>query len=500
MKGRWFYKILILVLAVGCLDFFWVEDAFAIPHFARNFNKRCSVCHAAVPKLNALGERFRLNGYQFPGTIDDTPLWYQDTPPLSGMFHGMYMNMTMENNTSMPMNGILPGDELTISEFQGQAFELFAGGTLGSHLSYFAFLEFEQGGALEDGNWVTERDFAFKQLFGMYNNVLGGNTGSMNLKFGLFEMEIPFSALRALGAHHATPYLVYSVDPLSGGHHGGTGFRFDSPQTGIAMSGILSSGFQYELGLVNGTNASFDTNDKQDVYLRLAQHIGDQRIGAFYYKGKSNLGSTVAQSNTDFFRVGLDFSFNFLLGDRHLNIFGQYMRGENDNIAFLDVGHDDGADDHDADADADHDADVDADADHDADVDADHDADVDTDHDADTDADHVADAEGDHAPGQKFSYDGYFIEADLSIIPNKLVTMYRYERLNVDKQAGFFTEDTITRQIFQVRWYFTPNFFTIAQYHIQDSKLGNMTMGDQSSFGVMNSDTKMFMFMLAYVL
>lgn len=475
MKGKWFYKILILVLAMGSLDFFWMDDAFAIPHFARNYNKRCAVCHAAVPKLNALGERFRLNGYQFPGTVDDTPVWYQDTPPLSGMFHGMYMNMTMENNTSMPMNGILPGDELTISEFQGQSFELFAGGTLGTHLSYFAFLEFEQGGELEDGNWVTEHDFAFKQLFGMYNNVLGGDTGSMNLKFGLYEMEIPFSALRALGSHHATPYLVYSVDPLSGGHHGGTGFRFDSPQTGIAMSGILSSGFQYELGLVNGTNTNFDTNDETDVYLRLAQHIGDQRIGAFYYKGKSNLGSTVAQSNTDFYRTGLDFSFNFLLGDRHLNIFGQYMRGENDNIAFLDAGHDDEADEG-------------------------HDDEADEGHDDEAEDDHDNEAEDDHAGGQKFSYDGYFVEADLSIIPHKLVTMYRYEHLKVDKQAGFFTENTISRQIFQVRWYFTPNFFTTAQYHIQDNKFGNMAMGDQTSFGVMNSDTRMFMFMLAYVL
>ena len=227
MNTTWYQKLFIVILTTGFLNVLYVSEALGIPHFARKYNKRCSVCHAAVPKLNSLGERFRLNGYQFPGTIYSTPVWYQDTPPISGMIHGMYMDMTMENNTAMPMQEIAPGDEVTIKDFEGQSLELFAGGTLGEHLSYFAFIEFEQEGELEDGNWQTESEFSFKQLFGMYNNLLGGNTGSMNFKAGLFEMEIPFSSLRALGSAHSTPYLVYSVDPLGGGGPGGYSFRLD---------------------------------------------------------------------------------------------------------------------------------------------------------------------------------------------------------------------------------------------------------------------------------
>ena len=39
---------------------------FDIPAFARMYRTSCSTCHTAAPKLNVLGEAFRLNGYRFP--------------------------------------------------------------------------------------------------------------------------------------------------------------------------------------------------------------------------------------------------------------------------------------------------------------------------------------------------------------------------------------------------------------------------------------------------
>ena len=37
-----------------------------IPAFARKYRTGCTTCHTAAPKLNVLGEAFRLNGYRFP--------------------------------------------------------------------------------------------------------------------------------------------------------------------------------------------------------------------------------------------------------------------------------------------------------------------------------------------------------------------------------------------------------------------------------------------------
>ncbi len=43
------------------------EKAEAIPAFARKYKTTCVTCHAPFPRLTALGEAFRLNGYKLPG-------------------------------------------------------------------------------------------------------------------------------------------------------------------------------------------------------------------------------------------------------------------------------------------------------------------------------------------------------------------------------------------------------------------------------------------------
>lgn len=52
-----------------------VARANRIPAFARQYRTACSTCHTAAPKLNVLGESFRLNGYRFP---DDGALIRRD--------------------------------------------------------------------------------------------------------------------------------------------------------------------------------------------------------------------------------------------------------------------------------------------------------------------------------------------------------------------------------------------------------------------------------------
>lgn len=41
----------------------------ALPAFARRYNLACGVCHSAVPRLNAYGEAFHMNGFKPPGTM-----------------------------------------------------------------------------------------------------------------------------------------------------------------------------------------------------------------------------------------------------------------------------------------------------------------------------------------------------------------------------------------------------------------------------------------------
>src|SRR2546429_1341804 len=46
-----------------------VPAAAAYPASARRFNLACGACHSAVPRLNAFGEEFHMNGFKPPGTM-----------------------------------------------------------------------------------------------------------------------------------------------------------------------------------------------------------------------------------------------------------------------------------------------------------------------------------------------------------------------------------------------------------------------------------------------
>ena len=56
----------------------FVGQSYSIPAFARKYKTSCQTCHNGYPKLNAFGEAFRRNGYQFPGGTD--PEYVKEEP------------------------------------------------------------------------------------------------------------------------------------------------------------------------------------------------------------------------------------------------------------------------------------------------------------------------------------------------------------------------------------------------------------------------------------
>src|ERR1700675_150022 len=47
------------------------STALAVPAFARKYQTSCQTCHIMFPKLNAVGEAFRLRGYRMPGETEE---------------------------------------------------------------------------------------------------------------------------------------------------------------------------------------------------------------------------------------------------------------------------------------------------------------------------------------------------------------------------------------------------------------------------------------------
>lgn len=350
------FVLFLAVLMVGG------ENLYGIPAFARKYGKPCQTCHVSEPKLNRFGELFRANGYQLPGVIEDTAPWTISKVAISGMLHEMFVNRNITNNMSAtPPPGLPPGKTYNVRSFRDMGGHLWMGGTLGKHLSYFTALGIEQELEVEDGRFGSSTHAHWEQAFFQYNNIFNSRTGFANIKFGSFELELPFSNLRRLSSE-LSQYEVYNLQGVKGS------FKLSSAQVGTSINGLKHLGvnsIRYELALVNGTNGNFDTNVEFDIYGRLAITrlfdgvMKSLRVGGLYYTGKQNLRDLsgnpyptsemidywkdeykinvhIDPENKSFYRWGLDLSLDVELLGYPVNFYGQYIVGHDDDIDMTD--------------------------------------------------------------------------------------------------------------------------------------------------------------------
>lgn len=164
MRRRESLKI-ILVLAVIILP--WKETG-AIPAFARKYGKPCQTCHVSEPKLNAFGELFRANGFQMPGTVEDTAPWTLHKVPLAAMLHEMAVDRMIFSNMRLYLLRVCHrGGEYHVRSFRDAGGHIWFGGTMGSKLSFMTSLGVEQEFSVSNGRFSSEShahwDFAFFQ-------------------------------------------------------------------------------------------------------------------------------------------------------------------------------------------------------------------------------------------------------------------------------------------------------------------------------------------------
>ncbi len=109
------------------------SDAEAIPAFARKYKTACITCHATFPRLTALGEAFRLNGYRMPGGdelyLKDQPVsmgaeaykqvfpnavWPSDIPGLPPLALRIAVNYTGNTGGGVPLDTMVSIDDATL--------------------------------------------------------------------------------------------------------------------------------------------------------------------------------------------------------------------------------------------------------------------------------------------------------------------------------------------------------------------------------------------------
>jgi hypothetical protein len=310
--------VILVMLSTG-----FPARSYAIPLFARQYNKSCFTCHVTEPMLNEVGRRFQANGYQFPFETPSRPVW--DQLPLLLSF------AVSPSVTHSVTKDALAGTTSKSTGFDGFGVDLLTAGDFSSHFSWYGDLTVDPSGAA-----------GIESLF------LIGHAGSVNVSLGK-------QILRTFFPHQFTPtngdYLAQAYDPYAiSGIAGDTSARGALPKAGsnsllieeasYAVSAFgwipeILDGFRYQVAYTSG-NAALDIGENNALFLSADQTIlyannASLRIGAWYYGGKQTMADTLAgEANAPSrIAVGIDIYDPWT---KRIDVMGQYITAKDTKI------------------------------------------------------------------------------------------------------------------------------------------------------------------------
>lgn len=361
----------------------------AIPAFSRKYQTSCTTCHNNYPELNDFGLAFKKRGFKFP-TDDDTfvkqepvllgskaqkeafpeavyPGEIPGTLPIAFRYEG---NFNWNSSQPQPVEAAayVPRTDL----FVPNTFTIISAGSFGPNFSFWIDDDISAGGSGANGGlgdgWLKYNDVG--RVFGLPKDTL-------NVRFGQFEVDVPFTQAR-------TPYLsgydvfgqinvaqnVCGQPPFAAGtvcQTANNPTTLGTPQRGIEFGGYPNDGnFVWNVAIVDGTGSAYGgstslvTRNTKDVYARASYQFNLEReaqsrhaiqaagatgphdhtsirVGGFYYYGKNqqNFGGnsfgSLGLTNTldePFYRTGGDIRFKFR---NKLEVYGVGMIGHDTN-------------------------------------------------------------------------------------------------------------------------------------------------------------------------
>ena len=243
------------------------RTARAIPAFARKYRVSCMQCHAPVPRLNAFGEAFAGNGFEFAvgepprDTIatGDALLRLQSDLPLAIRFDAYLRALT---NPSSSQDRI---------DFQTPwVIKLLSGGQVADKISYYLYFLLTERGE------VAGLEDAYVQFTDIAGSGVSSIVGQFQVSDPLFKRELrleyeDYQAYRVrVGLTVAD--LTYDRGVMA----------LWSPREGTDLAAELLTG----RGLNEASNnRQFDGDNAKSGFLRLSQDIGPIRVGVFGYRG-----------------------------------------------------------------------------------------------------------------------------------------------------------------------------------------------------------------------
>jgi len=261
--SRLFRPLALAVLAtIG-----FTQTAWAIPAFARKYRVSCMQCHAPVPRLNAFGEAFAANGFEFAvgeparDTIatGDALLRLQNSIPLAVRYDAY---LRAQNG---PTGGQNAADLQT-----PWVIKLLSGGQVADKVSYYLYFLLSERGE------VAGLEDAYLQ----FTDVAGSG---VSLIVGQFQVSDPlFKRELRLEYEDYQPYRVRVGLAAADLTYDRGVMALWSPREGtdIAFELVAGEGLNAASG-----NRQFDGEDAKSTMFRVSQDIGPVRLGAFAYRG-----------------------------------------------------------------------------------------------------------------------------------------------------------------------------------------------------------------------
>lgn len=269
-----------------------VHERFAarIPAFARLYRTSCSTCHSAAPKLNVLGEAFRLNGYRMPVSDllirgdDPVPLgndawreewpraiWPSDLPGLAPFALRIQADARATRDEEEEFGSTF--------RFPNEIY-LLAGAPLGESIGTFF-----------EAEWSRERDLEVVQAKVKFQDIIPGAperllnlwVGQQNLYLFTFtDRQIDRAARQKFGWQSFSPSDIrLEVDGDEIRSEGA--FELAGPQPALELNGLLGDRLFVGLGVAQGTNRQTDDdNGAKDFFYKVRYKLGGMSYRGTY--------------------------------------------------------------------------------------------------------------------------------------------------------------------------------------------------------------------------
>jgi len=256
-----------------------VNDAHALPAFARKYGLRCSACHEAWPMLNYFGQKFKDNGYQLMNDRD-APIW-QNNGYWPVTFR-ITPNWHRESSDKVAVDQAVSGQrKISSTGFDLSGLDFHTGGTLDKNISFYVLPSSDSSG-----------NFHFETVMGRLDNLFGSPW--LNLKLGKFELDNLVSEKRILTLTSISGvYETYHFMPVGDGNIFG---QIGDNQLGMEwlghslndrtrVSAALLSSADGNVGLPFGANSYSGFFTASQAFE--AGKFGVQRIGAYAMVGEA---------------------------------------------------------------------------------------------------------------------------------------------------------------------------------------------------------------------